>query len=1141
MVAGRFLCNLLALTILCVPVWGQVFTAGVTGTVTDPSGTNVGEAKVKVINQATGEAREGATDPSGHYAFSQLQPGEYELTVSAPGFKQFVKSGIPLAPNQMAEQNATLTLGNVAESIEVHANVAEVDTQTANKNVDLGSQQMLELPNTERNPLLFVHSTAGVAAVRQGQVPYMTDQNTNRFALNGGRDESAAILVDGVSIVSPGWGGALAVPSQDAVAETQITRQAYDTQYGRTDGGVVSLVTKSGSNDFHGAAFEFIRNDHLDANSWSSNFSGVPRQTFQRNQFGANLGGPIWRRKKLFFFGAYEAFKQGTPQTEVTTVPTALQRNGNFSQTYNSDGTLSLIFDPKTTQLATDGSGNYVRTAFPNNVIPSSQFDPVGAKALALFPTPNTAGDSLTQASNFAGTAKLVSNYYKMDTRIDWVKSERYTLFGRLTKAWQTDGIPLFFKNGADNTGGEEDPRFEAVIGQTFVPTPNWVINFLAGAGRWHEIDTTASQANDGTLVGLPSSVVRQLAINTFPQFNVSGYAQLGNAEFTSTTRQSYNVQLNVSKQSRAHTTKFGFAAEVQPMNSLDETSAMFNFDRGLTSGPVASTNASNSGNSLSSLLLGYGSSGNAPYNAALALMQRDYAWYLQDTWRATNRLTLTAGVRYEIQTPRTERYDRLNYFATQVTNPVSAATGLNLKGGLIFNGRQDRSWWDADYWNLLPRISLAYKITDKLVFRSGYAIFDLPTAATRILGTSDGFSTNTTWVSTIGGGGILPASPISNPFPQGINQPLGSSQGLLTDLGQSVNAMQRYHPTPYVQTYSADFQYQVSSGAILEIGYTGTQGRKLPFGVTLNINQLNPSYLSLGNALNAQVPNPFAGVITNGILSGSTIPYWRTLVPYPQFQSVNLVGDTPGASSSFNALLAKYSQRFKNNVSILATYQWSKALDNTSETQAWEVGDQIRNVYNLALDRSVSAHDLPQDFVGNAVWDIPVGKGRKYAGNMHGVANAILGGWGLSSIARIGSGLPLQFTAPNSLGAYGFPIQRPNITSMAALTSGNQTPNHWFNTAAVLNPAAYTLGAAPRWFSNLRTRGNRQLDISLSKSWAILEKARLEFRGEAYNLTNTPQYGRADTGLGDGGFGRVTGTTNVGPRNIQLGARLDF
>ena len=497
--------KVLILAFIAQSSFAQVFSSNITGSISDPSGQTVVNAEVTVRNEATGELRHVTADSTGRYTVSQLAPGHYELSVAAPGFKKFVKSQIPLEPGQTGEENASLVLGDTTQSVEVNASAETVDTQTANKNVTFGDEQMKSLPQTERNPLLFVHSTAGVTAVRQGQVPYMTDQNTNRFSLNGGRDESAAILVDGVSIVSPGWGGAIAVPSQDSVAETQVTRQSYDTQYGKTDGGVVSLVTKSGSNDFHGSGFEFLRNDALDANSWANNFSGIPRQTFHRNQFGGNLSGPIWKSKKLFFFGGFEAFKQATPQTDVTTVPTPLQRSGDFSQTFNSDGTLATIFDPATTQLASDGSGNYIRTPFAGNVIPLSRIDPVGAKALALYPQQTSSGDAVTNSNNFAAPGQLVSNYYKTDIRIDWVKSERYSLFGRVTRAWQEDSIPLFFKTGGDSTGGEKDPRFQAVIGQTFVPDPSWVVNVLIGAGRWHEIDTTASSANDGTLVGLPA------------------------------------------------------------------------------------------------------------------------------------------------------------------------------------------------------------------------------------------------------------------------------------------------------------------------------------------------------------------------------------------------------------------------------------------------------------------------------------------------------------------------------------------------------------------------------------------------------------------------------------------------------------
>ena len=298
-----------------------------------------------------------------------------------------------------------------------------------------------------------------------------------------------------------------------------------------------------------------------------------------------------------------------------------------------------------------------------------------------------------------------------------------------------------------------------------------------------------------------------------------------------------------------------------------------------------------------------------------------------------------------------------------------------------------------------------------------------------------------------------------------------------------------------------------------------------------------------MGSALNNQVANPFAGKITSGPLSGPTIPEWQLLVAYPQFTSVNLVGDTPGASSSFNAMTMKYTQRVAKDVTALLSYQWSKAIDDTSETQSWEVQDAVRDIYDRRLDRSISAHDLPQDFVGTVVWDLPVGRDRKFGANMNRVADKLVGGWQLSTIVRLGSGLPLEFFAPNTLATYGYQIARPNVTSLGALAVSDPTPNHWFNTSpsVISAPGAYSIGNIPRYVGNIRTGPSRNADITLSKSFQLVERLRLQIRGEAYNISNTPQYGRADTTVGSATFGQVTSTTNASPRSLQLAARIDF
>jgi hypothetical protein len=510
----------------------------------------------------------------------------------------------------------------------------------------------------------------------------------------------------------------------------------------------------------------------------------------------------------------------------------------------------------------------------------------------------------------------------------------------------------------------------------------------------------------------------------------------------------------------------------------------------------------------------------------------------VQDTWHVGNRLTLDYGIRYELQMPRTERYNRVNWFNFRIPSPLAQQTGLPLVGGLQFANSSNRGQWNPSLGDLAPRFGLAYKVTNKVVFRAGYGIFYLQTAGSGSV-TDDGFSTSTAWVSTTGGDGIHPANLLSNPFPQGLLLPVGTANGLLQDVGQTVNAYEKLHPSGYTQNFSADFQVQLSQRSVLQFGYSGSLGRKLLFGYNTNANQLPSQYLGLGSQLLQSVPNPFYGIITNGTLSGATVPYNQLLRPYPQFTSVTLSTDTPGATSSFNALVVQFNHQFTQGISLLSQYQYSKAEDNASETQAWEIGDQNRDFYNLKPDWSISAHDVPNSWVSNLVWQVPVGKGKKFGANMPKLADAVVGGWEISGIIRIASGLPLQFTSPNTLSNFGFLVDRPNI--VGNVTVPNPTPNQWFNSAAFAAPGTYQIGDAPRWFGNLRFGPTRNSDMALIKNFYPAEHWRIQFRAEAFNISNTPQYGRPDTTVGDGNFGIITGTTNVGPRALQFGLKIFY
>jgi hypothetical protein len=332
-----------------------------------------------------------------------------------------------------------------------------------------------------------------------------------------------------------------------------------------------------------------------------------------------------------------------------------------------------------------------------------------------------------------------------------------------------------------------------------------------------------------------------------------------------------------------------------------------------------------------------------------------------------------------------------------------------------------------------------------------------------------------------------------------------------------------------------------VSEGSMLEVGYSGNVGRKLNVGGLLNANQLPGQYLSLGNDLNTQVDNPFFGVFSSGVLSGRTVPRHRLLRAHPHFSTVEMTGDTPGASSSFNALYIKFNKTLSSGLSLLTSYQFSKAMDDASENQGWIINERFRDFYNRGLDRSISGHDIPHSFVTAVVYELPVGKGRKFGANMHPVADAIAGGWEVSTVLRFASGQPFRPEAQNSLATYGFSILNPNVTSHDDLKVDERTPERWFNTSALTQPAPFTLGNAPRFFSTLRSDGTHHADFNVSKTFTIRERYRLQFRGEFYNLTNTPQFAPPNATVGNPGFGQVTGTRFNDRRNIQLGLRLSF
>ena len=1124
--------------------YGQVFTATLTGVVTDPSSGAIPKASVSLTNTATNEQRSTTAGADGRYEFPQLLPGTYALTAEAPGFKKFIQQGIALRANQTAEVNVRLDVGATSESVEVTASAGVLETQTADQSLHIETNTLANLPINTRTPFAVVWANAGVSEAFVDTRNSTGDQNLDRFGINGGRTETAAVLIDGVSATSSSqWNGLYYSPTLESVQEVQLVRNSYDAEYGRSGGAVFSVVSKGGSPEFHGGVFDFLQNSVFNANNYFTNRNGGKKPFFSRNQFGGYLGGPIVKSKRLFFFGSYEGLRQGSPASQTSTVPTALQRTGDFSQTFNSNGSLQMVYDPMTT--VSDGAGGFTRAQFPGNVIPQSRFDTVGGKVLSLYPMPNAPATNLTQSNNWFGTGKSVTVTDRYDVRVDWAVTNIYTTYFRWSQAWE-NGIGVAYPAWGIGSGATSspNPRGAATWGNTFIVNPTLVLNVLIGHGNWTEQTIPIIHASP-LQVGLPADQVAHFHVqNVMPQFTFSNYTSLGvgnNGELHHPER-TESVQVNATKQWNNHSLKFGYEMGFSYQNGPGDggwlRAPTFNFTQYLTSGPAVSSTNTTSGNAIASLLLGYGSSGSAPYPAPLAEGHHYYGVYAQDAWRVNQKLTINYGLRWDYQQATTDRYNRFSTFQFTAPAPL-AVPGMNLRGAVAFNPASNRGVWNTPLTDFAPRIGIAYKITDKLVFRTGYGIYFVPELADQ---NPIGFSTNTPWLSTVAGDGIHPGNPISNPFPNGFIPDVAYSQGAATGLGQGISAFIRNHKDGYTQNFSADLQYEMGGNSVLEIGYSGNVGRALAFGYGINADQLPTQYLAMGNALNQTVPNPFYGIIPasqGATITGPTIPRWRLLLPYPQYTAVTLDGSTSGAFSNYNALLVQYTKRFSNGLNLIGSYQYAKAIDNASERQAWEVGDNgPRDANNWDLERSISAHDIPNAFALTVLYELPVGKGKQFGANLNPVVDAVVGGWQLSGLMRFQNGIPDPMSAPGYSLNYAY--NPPNITKGSDVSVDNPTVYRWFNTSAFSAPAPYTIGSAPRRITQLRQDGVHSADIALMKNFSVREFMKIQFRAEAFNIANTPQFAAPNTSFGSSTFGQVTSQANQ-PRQVQFGLKLIF
>lgn len=1177
----KFFGIILFLLLLPLPLAAQQVGATVTGHVYDPSGAPIVAAKITARATATGAIYNSESNSTGLYQLPFLNPGQYEFMVEKQGFKQFVQSGVTLAAAQKATMDFKLQLGSVTQSVSVNANAALLQTESGQQSWTINPQRLSAVPIRGLNTIITTWFAPGVTLSGSVQKvrPFDTS-GSQQENINGGISGQGSppfgtqgqattsgnlVLVDGVAANTHAVGVGFNAIS-DTVEEVNLQSTLYDAQYGWSTGGVINTITRSGANTWHGDAYEYMQDTPLNANYWQNNRVGVSRIPWHMNFYGGSVGGPL-KHNKWFLFFAYQEIKQVQPDPFVTTVPTAAQRSGDFSQTLNSKGAIQTLYNPLTTVCA---SGSCTRQVFTGNIIPSGDINPIAKSVLALIPLPNTQGNPVTGIGNLVSTGnsrKFLDNFPEFSGRIDYNVSEKTHAFFRYswnslaeTRSYHYSTISKL--NIAETSGNSPFSRsnddFTLQLTHTFNPTT--VLQFRTGMDRF--LSTSGSDISDGFSVASLgfSTVYAGEAGKYFPKFNwTPDYEGAGSSpEGVTPADFTYTNELVVDKTYNQHNIKFGF----QNMEIGENTeqpgynAGNFTFDNSFTTAnPLAPT--STSGNEIADFLLGYPTSGYIQIQSAPALMEHLYSIFGQDDIHVSRKLTLNAGLRWDYLGPLSDRFNALTRgFCTNCASPLQVP-GMNIQGGLEFAGAHgnSRGIYNSDYTNFGPRLAFAYQVNPSTVVRGGYGM--IYAQAMDNPGAAPGFTQTTNMVASVQEGIPNPGISLANPFPTGILKPVGSSDGMATGLGQSITFADPNMNIPRTQQYSLSVQHQFSMNWLASATYVGNRISRLPLNQQLNY--LPISALNLGAAaLTQSVANPFLAafsvpanapylsLINGTFLAAKTVQQQQLFVPYPQFaMSENpssggvLEEFVPIGKSEFNSLQLDMEKRMSHGLDFDANFTWSKTMqamafiNPTDPAPAW----------------TISPYDVPAQFKLSGLWDLPFGPGRRFGEGSGPLLSRLIGGWNAAALFRWQDGVPMP--TPVGVAPTGNPESIPN-----------QSIQQWFNTCTLLPDGTTTNcqnNEKPAWattkpfqlqtwspyISQLRNPEIGDLELSVGKTTQIKERYTLKFRADLINATNTTQWSfkgpqLTATSSVFGSFANYTNPSND-MRVIMLSLRFQF
>jgi len=1180
--------SLAATLILAAPfaLFSQEFRGTISGVITDPTGAMVAGARVTVTEENTGTKIPTVSGASGEYTAAFLLPGDYDINVELQGFKSFVRKGVHVGAGDHAVIDVKLDVGNIATSVEVTADASLLNTDNSSVGQAITTKEVAELPINGRTPMMAAALALGVVGYAQPTLVHPFDSGAAAgWSVGGAYQQTSELLVNGSPNAT--WDGRLAYsPPQDAVQEVRVKASDTDAAFGHTAGGTLNQITKSGTNSLHGSAWEFNQPNTLTANDFFLNQKGQSRPVTHLNQYGVTAGGPMVLpkvfngRNKLFWFFAWEGMKDAQPNPATLTVPSDAERVGNFAQMLvptkaNPQGT--RLYDPYSAVVS---GSNITRQPFTNNQIPqvAPYVNPVAQAYLKFIPLPNAAGlPDGTQ--NFVTAPNTPDNFNNEMGRLDYNMNDNSRMFFEIRHTDYAQVKNNYFDNIATgstlfrvNTGVSLDEVY------TFNPTN--ILDVRLNFTRMNEGHDVPSFGFNPTTLGFPSYMAAQSTYLAMPviQFASSSFQQLGNTGTGADRLPSQSAQLFATwvKIKGSHQLKFGGDFRQYRLNTFTagNSAGTFSFSGNNWVRPTQATSSSVVGQDFAEFLMGLPTGGSYDLNTFGSWYSYYSSVFVQDDWRVKRNFTLNIGLRFDHDGPYNEKYGRtVNGFDTTSANPLQAAaqaayakapiaqlppSAFNVLGGLTFPGNGTAVYNNTSHL-VSPRVGFAWTpdpLHGKTVIRAGFGMFVAPVSIARMdvngkFSTSpetnqEGFSQSTTVVPT-GNNYASPAATLSNPFPNGLLTPSGSSLGLLTFAGQNITFLNPEMSSPYSLRWNFGIQQSLTPNLMLEVAYIGNHSVHLPVDAT-QLNGIPRQFLStLGvrdpaqNYLAGTTPNPFFGLQTSTGTQANTTPA-QLLARFPQFP----VGDNASGwngnggiieqnasvgSSYFNSLNVRLQKRTSHGLNFTFNYIFSKLIERVT----W------LNDSDPAPEKRISSIDHPHRFVAAISYELPFGR-NKLVNLQSRWINGIFGGWQLNLVYTYQTGAPINWnngstTSPGDYVYFGDPIVLNNRMADPGSTAFNTSA---FDTKST-DAFQYHIRTFPTMISSLRMDGINQFDPSLLKRISFTEKAYLQLRFEAFNALNHPVFPAPNTTATGSSFGTISGAQANRPRSIQLGARIVF